>query len=137
MKRPEELFKALADETRLRIVHLLRASGRSLCVCELVDALHLPQYQVSRHLTGLKEADLVAVEKHGTWAYHDLRSDEATEPLWRFLEQLLTGEPYDSDAARLELRLALRAGDHCVVGYVSPEELEKLARQRAEKGEPV
>lgn len=127
----------LADTTRLRIVHLLRASGMPLCVCEIVDALHLPQYQVSRHLAALKETDLVDVEKHGTWAYHELRSDAATEPLWRYLDELLTGEPYEGDMARLELRLALRAGDRCVVGYVSSEELEKLARQQVGKGEQV
>ena len=48
MKAPAKLFKALSDETRLRIFALLNHG--ELCVCDLMEALQLPQSTVSRHL---------------------------------------------------------------------------------------
>ena len=47
--------------------HLLVASKRSLCVCEIVDALKLPQYQVSKSLAMLRRAGLVDLDRNGTW----------------------------------------------------------------------
>ena len=52
---------ALADPLRLRILRLVRQ--RELCVCELVDALAVPQYRVSRHLTALRRLGLVAARR--------------------------------------------------------------------------
>ena len=67
-------LKALADPTRLRIVQLLW--GRDdLCVCELVDALQLPQYSVSRHLGILKAAGLVLDWRQGKWMHYRLDPD--------------------------------------------------------------
>ncbi len=72
------MLKALADPTRLRIVHLL--NGREeLCVCEIVDALQVPQYSVSRHLGVLKAAGLVTDWRQGRWMHYALNpklSDE-------------------------------------------------------------
>lgn len=64
------LFKALADETRLRIVALL-AHGE-LCVCHLEEALRLSQPKVSRHLATLRAAGLVEDRREGTWVYYRL-----------------------------------------------------------------
>lgn len=64
------LFKALADETRLRIVALL-AHGE-LCVCHLEHALRLSQPKVSRHLGSLRSAGIVAQRRAGTWVYYRL-----------------------------------------------------------------
>ena len=64
------LFKALADETRLRIVALL-AHGE-LCVCHLEEALQLSQPKVSRHLATLRAADVVEDRRDGTWVYYRL-----------------------------------------------------------------
>lgn len=126
------VFKALGNETRLRIVHMLRISGKALCVCEMVDALQMPEYQVSRHLAALKKAGLVKAEKHGTWAYHTLATDSAFDSLWAFLESTLSGSPFDEDAELLTRRLELRAGDYCVVGVVSGDQLKRsLADSRS------
>ena len=74
MDRITQLLRALADPTRLRIVCLLE--GRDdLCVCELVDALVVPQYRVSRHLAVLKAAGLVADWRQGKWMHYALSGD--------------------------------------------------------------
>ena len=64
------LFKALADETRLRIVALL--SHGELCVCHLEEALRLSQPKVSRHLATLRSAGVVEHRRDGTWVYYGL-----------------------------------------------------------------
>ena len=121
----ETVFKALANETRLRIVRMLRSTEKALCVCEIVDALQMPEYQISRHLAALKKSGLVTAEKHSTWAYHRLTSEPALAPLWSYLDASLVGDPYDADIELLRRRLTLRAGDYCVVGFVSRDELER------------
>ncbi|MFI5350544.1 MAG: ArsR/SmtB family transcription factor [Elusimicrobiota bacterium] len=68
--RIDRMFKAFADETRLRILHLL-ARGE-LCVCDLVGTLRLPQPKVSRHLAYLRGAGLVRVRKDGLWKHYSL-----------------------------------------------------------------
>ncbi|TVR87815.1 MAG: ArsR family transcriptional regulator [Spirochaetaceae bacterium] len=123
------LFRTLADETRLRILHLFFAQDRPLCVCELVDAMGLPQYQVSRHLSALKQAGLVTAQKRGTWAYHRLESTMYMKNLVTLLEEILVGEPYAADLQRLEMRLQLRANEQCVVGFVSNDELQQLIKR--------
>jgi DNA-binding transcriptional ArsR family regulator len=72
MQATEKLFRALADEERLRILNLLLLDKHGVCVCELVDTLRLPQYQVSRQLGVLRDAGLVAGEKRGTWVYYSI-----------------------------------------------------------------
>jgi ArsR family transcriptional regulator len=64
------LFKALGDETRLRIVALL--SHGELCVCHLEEALGLSQPHVSRHLAILRMAGVVEHRRHGSWVYYSL-----------------------------------------------------------------
>jgi ArsR family transcriptional regulator len=64
------LFRALGDETRIRIVALL-AHGE-LCVCHLEKALDLSQPNASRQLGVLKNADIVEARRDGTWVYYKL-----------------------------------------------------------------
>lgn len=73
MKEELKLFKALSDETRLRIMVLL--SEKELCVCQLEWALRLNQAKVSRHLTVLKNAGLLQDRREGLWVFYSL-----TEP---------------------------------------------------------
>ncbi len=70
MKEELNLFKALSDETRLRIMVLL--SERELCVCQLEWALGLTQAKVSRHLMVLKNAGLVQDRRKGLWIFYSL-----------------------------------------------------------------
>ena len=63
-------LKALADETRLRMLALLIQQGTPLCVCEITPRFNLSQPTISHHLRLLREAALVRGEKHGTWMYY-------------------------------------------------------------------
>jgi ArsR family transcriptional regulator len=67
----ERVLDALADPTRLRIVHLL-ARHEALCVCEIEAAFNLGQPTISHHLRILRDAGLAHVERRGTWAYYSL-----------------------------------------------------------------
>jgi ArsR family transcriptional regulator len=69
----ERLLKALADKTRLKIVHqLTRAGADAVCVCDIVPELGLSQPTVSYHLKLLRDAGLVEREKRGTFAHYRL-----------------------------------------------------------------
>jgi len=70
MKQIAQSFKALADETRLRILALLTRG--ELCVCDMVAVLELPQSTVSRHLSYLKNAGLVTDRRQGLWVHYKL-----------------------------------------------------------------
>lgn len=67
---PAQLFGALADETRLKVVKLL--SEKEMCVEDLTEALTLAQATVSHHLRVLKDAGLVQAEKRGRNVYYSL-----------------------------------------------------------------
>src|SRR5690349_23735505 len=70
VKPLSRLFRALGDETRLRIVSLL-AHGE-LCVCHLETALKLSQPNISRHLGVLKHAGIVESRRDGNWVHYRL-----------------------------------------------------------------
>ena len=78
-------FHALSDETRLRIIDLLRGGER--CVCELTDALDAAQSRLSFHLKVLKDARLVTDRREGRWSYYAL-DREAFEQLEEFVGEL-------------------------------------------------
>ena len=68
MRELVEILKALADESRLRALCVLQ--GRELCVCQIVDLLRLAPSTVSKHMTILRQAGLVASRKKGRWIYY-------------------------------------------------------------------
>ena len=85
MKRIVQRFKALSDETRLRILALL--INGEMCVCDLMAILDLPQSTVSRHLAYLRNAGWVEDRRQGVWMYYRLSVDE--EPFASDLRELL------------------------------------------------
>jgi len=66
----ENLFKALADKTRLRILALL--GNNEVCVCHMHDTLGLPQPTVSRHLAYLRKSGLVEARRDGVWMHYQV-----------------------------------------------------------------
>src|SRR5215203_7512455 len=66
----ENVFKALADKTRLRILALL--GNDEVCVCHIHDSLGLPQPTVSRHLAYLRRSGLVAARRDGVWMHYQV-----------------------------------------------------------------
>jgi len=70
MKDVVKVFKAIADENRLRILGMLK--GKTLCVCEIAEVLGLAQSTVSRHLKILEDSGLVYRKKDGLWVEYSL-----------------------------------------------------------------
>jgi ArsR family transcriptional regulator len=68
------IFKALSDETRLRIIKLLEQG--ELCVCDITAALDMVQPKVSFHLSALKEAGLIKDRKQGKWIHYSLNDKD-------------------------------------------------------------
>jgi ArsR family transcriptional regulator, arsenate/arsenite/antimonite-responsive transcriptional repressor len=99
-----EILKALADETRIRILHLLHKDV--LCVCDLEAILKLSQSNASRHLTKLKTARLITSDKQAQWVYY--RLDEKTLRQYSFVRELLQQDlagqvQCQNDLARLKM----------------------------------
>ena len=67
-----EVFKALADPNRIRIVNLLANTEGPVCVCDLTPQLGLSQPTVSFHLKKLATAGLLRREQRGVWAYYSI-----------------------------------------------------------------
>jgi ArsR family transcriptional regulator len=70
-----QLFRALADPHRVKILNLLATSPDPVCVCEFTGPLKLSQPTVSHHLKKLVQAGLLEREQRGTWAYYSLKRD--------------------------------------------------------------
>lgn len=72
-----DVFRALGDPARVRIVNVLATSGEPVCVCHLVEPLGLSQPTVSHHMKKLLDAGIVDREQRGKWAYFSLRAEAA------------------------------------------------------------
>ena len=70
-----DLFKALADPARVRIVNRIAARGGAVCACDLYEPLGLAQPTVSHHLKRLVEVGLLEREQRGKWAWFSLSRD--------------------------------------------------------------
>lgn len=92
------LFRALGDETRLRLLEQLH--GGEQCVCDLTDELEASQSRLSFHLKTLKDAGLVTDRREGRWVYYAI-NPEALATLERALAGLKPS------------RLSVRAGRTC------------------------
>src|SRR5258708_6249834 len=88
----DQVFRALSDRTRLRILNLLRAG--ELCVCDIVSVLDVPQPTASRHLAYLRRSGLVLARHDGLWHYYRLSS-----PHTSFHKKLLECLAESSDVA--------------------------------------
>ena len=81
-----KVFKALSDETRIRLLKLLQQ--RELCVCELMQALNMTQSRVSRNLGILKDAGLVKDRRDGLWVHYSLNEKSFNKYAGPILELL-------------------------------------------------
>jgi len=66
------VHRALADPTRIQMVHILAAASEPVCVCDFTAAFDLGQPTISHHLAKLREAGLVTSVKRGIWAFYQL-----------------------------------------------------------------
>jgi ArsR family transcriptional regulator len=79
----ENLFKALADSTRLRILGLLLTG--EVCVCHIHESLRITQPKASRHLAYLRRSGLVETRRQGLWIYY--RLSDSSDPIVRTIRQ--------------------------------------------------
>lgn len=68
----QDLFQALSDYTRVRIIRLLAVIEREACSCEMSESLNEPEYKISKHLKILRQSGLLSAEKEGRWIYHKI-----------------------------------------------------------------
>ena len=109
------IFKALSDETRLRIIKLLEQG--ELCVCDITEALDMVQPKVSFHLNALKEAGLIRDRKQGRWIHYRL---DTSDMFKRFLVlAVIEKAPLDAvqkDRKRLGVFLKIKDTKAKVIG---------------------
>lgn len=94
----QAFFDALSDETRRRILVLILAH-EELCVCELFQALDMPQPKVSRHLGVLRDAGLLAQRRDATWVFYRL---DPHLPAWAYRVLAMMTEGIRNDASSRE-----------------------------------
>lgn len=117
MKEYVKKLKCLGDETRLRIINLLLSSKKALCVCELVDALEIPVYTISKHIKELKNASIVEETKEGKFVMYSLVSDENIFfSSLLALVQSIEHQVFIEDLKKMKERVSLRVDGKCVVG---------------------
>jgi ArsR family transcriptional regulator, arsenate/arsenite/antimonite-responsive transcriptional repressor len=103
----ENLFKALADSTRLRILGLL--TGGEVCVCHIHDTLKISQPKASRHLAYLRRSGLVETRRDGLWVHYRLAT--LSDPVIRTIVDAVRHGLTHSDVVRRDgLRLQRSTG---------------------------
>lgn len=107
-----QLFRALSDPTRLRLLLLLREG--EICVCHLVSTLALSQPLISKHLAALRTAGLVDSRKDGLWRHYSLAAPSSAShtKLLACLDEVAREHP-ESEKDRLRLERVLNAARCC------------------------
>ena len=98
----ENLFSALADRTRLRLINLIGDS--EVCVCFLVEILKTSQPKISRHLAYLRRARVVTARREGKWMHYRLTEppDEHAARIFREVRTSLSEHPeFERDREKL------------------------------------
>jgi len=97
-----DIFKALADETRLTIMALLLRHGE-LCVCDVMAVLQISQSKASRHLRYLKNAGLLDDRREGIWVHYMIASNPGEEPgrVLQSIDELVSSLLTDEIESRL------------------------------------
>lgn len=115
MRELMAITKALADETRVRL--LLALQGKQLCLCQLTELVQLAPPTVSRHMSILKQARLVSSHKQGRWMYYHLPGKDATPAVEQIIEWafrcLTKDRRIAEDRARLKAILKIDPSELC------------------------
>ncbi|WP_020072491.1 ArsR/SmtB family transcription factor [Faecalispora sporosphaeroides] len=93
-----DIFKALSEESRLRILSIILED--ELCVCEIESCLRMTQSNASRHLTALKKCGILESYKDAQWTYYRISKGfiQENKELWEYLKHKLKElETYSTD----------------------------------------
>lgn len=108
-----EIFKALSDKNRMRIVAALSRYDE-LCACQITELLQVTGATASRHLSVLQHAGLVASRKDGRWMYYRLVPPSGTEPVFQWMDTAFTdSEQLKADGDALDKIVAIAREDLC------------------------
>jgi ArsR family transcriptional regulator len=114
MRELVKAFKALSDETRLRILNLLLE--RECCVCEVMQALEISQTRASRNLSALYDAGFLKLRKDGLWSLYSIDRERMKEHFANLVTAVRKGLEENEIVAvdRERLQRAERVGPGCV-----------------------
>jgi ArsR family transcriptional regulator len=115
MRELIKTFKALSDETRLRILNLLLE--RECCVCEVMQVLNISESRASRNLSFLYDAGFLKLRRQGLWALYSI-DKEGLKPHYTDLLEAVRKALEGNEVASLDkqrLQQAERIGPNCVV----------------------
>ena len=121
MIREVEIFKAIGEQTRLRIMRLLVKAKIELCACEIIDVLEKPQYTVSKNLGILVNAGLLKERREGRMMFYKIDSgDEFNKNIFKSVELIKcdSNPVYKNDFLRLSKRISFRKNGDCITGCV-------------------
>jgi ArsR family transcriptional regulator len=114
MREVVKAFKALSDETKLRMLNIL--TERECCVCEVMQALEISQSKASRNLSALYDAGFIKLKKEGLWSLYSINGEGIAEylpPLVEAAKKALA----NSNIAAMDierLKKARRVGTSCL-----------------------
>ena len=98
-----QIFRALADPTRLRLINLM--SEQEICVCYFIEVIAAPQPKISRHLAYLRRTGIVAARRDGKWMHYRLtmpQSPHAASILKSTVAALKSDKQMQRDCQRLD-----------------------------------
>jgi ArsR family transcriptional regulator, arsenate/arsenite/antimonite-responsive transcriptional repressor len=129
MKNLIKVYKALSDETRLRVLNLL--FEKECCVCEVMLALNISQSKASRILSALYDVGFLKVRKEGLWSLYSFDWDEMGENRLNILEAARKGFSSDRqmDEDRERLKTAVSVGPGCCGKTCITKQVIKSASQ--------
>ena len=115
MRTYAEIFKAMADETRLTILFLILRHGE-MCVCDVEGVLGVSQSKASRHLRYLRNAGLLTDRRDGIWVYYNI-PDNADSDAWRVIaankQLILSMDNAEMEHKYLSWMSRKQAGESC------------------------
>jgi ArsR family transcriptional regulator len=119
MRELVKAFKALSDETRLRILNLLLE--RECCVCEVMQVLNISEPRASRNLSALYDAGFLKLRREGLWALYSI-DREGLKEHYTYLLETVRKALEDNETTRLDRQRLLqteRVGPNCVARKLS------------------
>ena len=115
-----QIFKACADESRLRILHLIFENGE-MCISDLEKILEFTQTKTSRHLIYLKNSGILSFKRYNHWVFYNIK-DEVYEILKQIFQFLRKDQQLQKDQ---QLYQTLRSNRELAVNRVQMEVWQK------------
>ncbi len=111
-----DVFKALSDLTRLKMMWLLYSIDSKISVSEMVEVLRINQYNASKHLKILKKADMIYRKKDGRWRYYYyLNKDTIFHKHIKNAVMSIPKELVEEEIQRCKQCLSIRGEDGCII----------------------